>query len=191
MSRIGSVLGINDSTGELTTACVGTSAFRSSAVDGVGITLTGGALALQAAGASLSSGVQRDEVSKFAGAVIKGDLADSDVLGGLMTEENTYGTDLICELDVQITTASTAACTASFGVTTNPAVAAVDNLIDDADVNAPASKFVYTSIDSTLAGTNGRARVVWPDGYYISGSKSTGAAADLVGTYVIRVIDAN
>jgi len=191
MSKIGSVLTVQDSSGLITTPSVGAGSFATAAVDGTGITVNGstGKLELQTAGALLANGVQRDEMSKFAGMTIKGALVASDAANGVMSEQNTYGTDLVVEVDVLVVTASTGACTLDFGV--GALGSTHDNLLDDIDVNAPASATVFTSLDSTDAGANGNARYLWPSTGYVTGSMKTGATAGLVGTYLIRAIDMN
>jgi hypothetical protein len=192
MSKLGTIFTVSDSTGEITTPAVGTSAFKATAVDGVGVTLAGGALALQTAGASKASGVQRDEVSKYAGARIKGDLADADTGGGIMSVENTYGTDLVIErLILKVDTGTTGACTADFGLASG-ATTSADGLLDGANMASKggvSSGFVLDNIDDQ--GTNGESAVIWQSGYFLTGSMASGAAADLVGTYQIICSDMN
>jgi len=187
MSRIGSVMTVSDSSGEILTPSVGTSALKSSVVDGVGVTLTGGALALQTAGASLANGVQRDEMSKYAGVVIKGDLADARTGGGVASVENTYGSRLvITRVTILVTTGSTGASTINVGVNSS-GTTSDDDLIDGATTTAIGSAFLIDNIDDQ--GTNGQASQIWDSGQFVTFSEATGDVTGLVGTYAIEAID--
>jgi len=170
---------------EIITPCVGNRALRSTAVDGVGLTLASGAIALQAAGASAANGVQRDEVSKYAGLWITGSLVASDAAAGVLSEENTYGTDLIITRAlIFVTTASTGACTIDVGQKVTEISG--DDLLDGLSVAA-------ATIADNIAdkGTNGSSRRKWGAGEFVTGSMASGATAGLVGTYAIHVLDMN
>ena len=185
-------LQVNDT--EITTRVVRDKALHQDCADGTGVEVStsgadSGKLRLVSAGTSLANGVQADEMSKFAGAVIQGSLSDGNGLAGIFSETNSYGTDLIAEVDMLITTIATAACTLDVGV--GSAAAIRDGSLDEFDVNGVAAPFVYSSVDSTHAGTNGRARVLWANGGILHGSTKTGDATGLVGTYAIRVLDIN
>ena len=171
---------------EIITPCVGNRAFRSSAFDGVGVTLNAsGQASLQAAGAAAALGVQRDEVSKYAGFWIKGSLVASDAAAGVLSEENTYSTDLIItRFLLFVTTPSTGACTIDIGQKSTEISG--DDLLDGISVAA-------AGIADNIAnkGTNGSSRRKWGAGEFVTGSMASGATAGLVGTYAIHVIDIN
>jgi hypothetical protein len=191
MSRIGTACEINDSSGLITTPSVGAGSFASAAADGTGITVnsSSGKMELQTAGALLSNGLQRDEISKTSGAASKkGALGQLDAAGGVITLQNTWGNCWIKRLLLMITQGSAGACTVDAGV--NVAVAISDVLIDGADVNGKggvSTNFTRNNIDDK--GANGAADVYWPLNYYLTASMKTGAAAGLVGYYEVEITD--
>jgi len=168
---------------EIITPVVGSRAFRSTAVDGVGITLASGALALQTAGASRANGVQRDELSKYVPFAIQGALNANDAAAGIFSEENTYGTALtVLDVIVKIATASTGACTIDIGEAATESSS--DDLIDGLSIAA--TGVFSSSMDS---GTNGRRMQRWGSGGFVTGSMASGGTAGLVGTYLIIAVD--
>ena len=88
------IAGMSVTDGEIVSPAVGSKALKSNAVDGTSLNVDGdtGQLEIKDAGTSKSNGVQRDQMSKFAGFVIKGNLTASDAAAGIFSVENTYGT---------------------------------------------------------------------------------------------------
>ena len=188
MANTGKIGGVTFSDGEIVSPGVGSKAFKSNAVDGTSLNVGSdtGQLEIREAGSSKSNGVQRDQMSKFAGFVIKGNLTASDAAAGIFSEENTYGTNLlVLRIVIFVTTASTGACTIDVGEG-NSASTSYDNIIDGLDVNS-------TGASDNLGdpGTNGHTVRVWRSGEYVNASMATGATAGLVGTYAIHCIDIN
>lgn len=110
------------------------------------------------------------------------DLADADAVGGVLKLANPEGADLIItRLILNVTTASTAACTVDAGVAANGTTNA-DNLLDGLDVNTAAG--VFDNIENQ--GTNGKSAVKWGSSQYLNISKASGAAAGLVGKAYIQ-----
>lgn len=183
------IAGMTVTNGEIRTPAVGASALLAAATDGVGIELdsTTGALRLVSAGASKANGVQRDEVSKFAGAFIRGALADGTGTGGVFSETNTYGTDLLVWVVLDVTTPSTIASTIDVGE--GPGGVTHDNLMDGLDVGTAAG--VFTSLAPADIGTNGKALRKWLNGERLDASQASGTVTGLVGTYAIFVLDIN
>jgi hypothetical protein len=175
--------------GEIVSPAVGSKALKSNAVDGTSLNVDGdtGQLQIKDAGTSKSNGVQRDQMSKFAGLVIKGNLTASDAAAGIFSVQNTYGTDLIVlRIVVFITTAATGSCTVDIGEGSS-ASSSFDNIIDGLNAGAGAG-----SADNLGdPGTNGHSSRVWKSGEYINASMASGAAAGLVGTFAIQAIDIN
>jgi len=182
------IAGMSVTDGEIVSPAVGSKALKSNAVDGTSLNVDGdtGQLEIKDAGTSKSNGVQRDQMSKFAGFTIKGNLTASDAAAGIFSEENTYGTDLlVLRIVIFVSTASTGACTIDVGEG-NSASTSYDNIIDGLDVNS-------TGASDNLGdpGTNGHTVRVWRSGEYVNASMATGATAGLVGTYAIHAIDIN
>jgi hypothetical protein len=179
MANSGKIGGVTFTDGEMVSPGVGNKALKSTAVDGTSLNVDGesGYLEIKDAGTSKSNGVQRDQMSKFAGFVIK---------GGIFSEENTYGTDLlVLRIVIFVSTASTGACTIDVGEG-NSASTSYDNIIDGLDVSS-------TGASDNLGdpGTNGHTVRAWRSGEYLNASMATGATAGLVGTYAIHCIDIN
>lgn len=173
-----------NTTGEIVSPSVGSSALKSSVADDTGITVnaSSGALEIKTAGTSLSNGVQRDELSKYAGARIKGDLTASDSAAGVVSIQNTYGTDLVVErLFLKIDTASSGACTVNAGVASTAASAS--------DLLSGASVASTGIVDNHTAPA--LSSVLWPSTYYLTVSVASGASSGLVGTYQAIVSDMN
>lgn len=182
------IAGMSVTDGEIVSPAVGSKALKSNAVDGTSLNVDGdtGQLEIKDAGTSKSNGVQRDQMSKFAGFVIKGNLTASDAAAGIFSVENTYGTDLlVLRIVIFVTTASTGACTIDVGEG-NSASTSYDNIIDGLDVAS-------TGASDNLGdpGTNGNTVRAWRSGEYVNASMATGATAGLVGTYAIHCIDIN
>ncbi len=113
--------------------------------------------------------------------VVKADLSASDATAGVLSLLNATGRDLFIKaLTLRITTKSTGAGTLDAGVASTEA--SNDTLLDGLDVNAATGDFD----NITDKGTNGKAQgKLWPNGYYLTASKASGAMAGLVGQALI------
>ena len=112
-------------------------------------------------------------------------LSAGDGAAGVLSWQNPEGSAIVVvRLVVDVTTKSTAACTADFG-TDGDGTGSADTLIDGVDVGTATG--VFDNIADK--GTNGkeRQRLDAKGGTtdYITGSKATGAAAGLVGNVYI------
>ncbi len=113
-------------------------------------------------------------------------LAALDTGGGILSQANPEGTDLIVtRFIVDVTTPATAACTADFGIAA-AATTLSDVLIDGPDVNAAA--VCLDSADATQQGTNGHASAKWGSAQFLTGSMASGAAAGLVGYAYVEYV---
>jgi len=110
------------------------------------------------------------------------DLAAADTAGGVLSLANPFGVDaMISRLILNVTTASTGACTVDAGTAANGTTSA-DNLIDGLDVNSATGVF-----DNTVnGGTNGGGAELWGSTQYLTISMASGAAAGLAGTAYIH-----
>ena len=174
---------------EITTPVVGNKALRSTCADDSTLEVNSetGALRMKPQGTSLAGGASRTSMSKTAGTSLQGTLTASDAAAGIFSRQNTYGSDLRAIVTVDVTTVSTGACTIDIG--TAATAISSDNLIDGLDVNAAVGMF--SSLSDADAGTNGKAVRKWKSTEWITASMATGATADLVGTYVVEVLDLN
>lgn len=91
------------------------------------------------------------------------------------------GSIIITGFSVDVTTASSGACTVDFGTTATNATTSSDNLIDGASVAAIA---VLSNIDDK--GTNGKSRQKLATGKWITGTVASGSATGLAGYAYIR-----
>lgn len=174
-------LQVNDT--EIITPVVGASALRSTAVDGVGVTLTSGAIAINSRGASANQGIQADELSAGAGIIRQGALVASDAAAGVFSVENTYGTDLyVTRVLIFVQTPSTGACALDVG--SNAAEVTDDDLLDGLSVAAAG---IFDNIADK--GTNGSSRRKWASGEFVTATMATGATAGLVGRWRIEACD--
>lgn len=183
------IAGMSVTDGEIVSPAVGSKALKTNAVDGTSLNVDAdtGQLKINDAGTSKSNGVQRDQLSKFAGFTIKGSLTASDAAAGIFSVQNTYGTDLIVlRIVIFITTAATGSCTVDIGEGSS-ASSSFDNIIDG--LNAGAGAGAADNLGDP--GTNGHSSRVWKSGEYINASMASGAAAGLVGTFAIQAIDIN
>jgi len=178
-------LTIVESGGEITSASVGDKALLSTAADATSIEVSSstGKLGIVDAGSSLSSGVQRSQMSKHAGYWLRGALAVSAANAGVFQVENTYGSNL-CILDVVIeidTVTSVGGTSLNVGAGAN-ADTDYDNLIDGLALTAAG---VYSNV--TDPGSNGGLGL-WSTGEFINATASASPTA-LVGFYGIYVVD--
>jgi hypothetical protein len=182
-------LTIVETGGEITSQSIGDKALLTTCADAdtIEVNSSTGKLQLKDAGSSLSNGVGRDDVSKFAGRWLKGSLTASDAAGGVFSLENDYGTQLaILRVVIQLGTVAADVCTIDVGVAAD-ATTSADTLIDGLDVRTALG--VFDNIDDQ--GTNGQSCLKWPSREFINASMKTGATAGIVGTYAIYVLDLN
>lgn len=112
---------------------------------------------------------------------VKVPLAAVDTAGGLFAWQNPYPFDvLVGPVMLNVTTATSGACTADVGYTATNATTLADNLIDGASLT-PAG--VLNSEKN--AGTNGTSYRLCASGKWITGSVASGASAGLVGSAYI------
>ena len=112
-------------------------------------------------------------------------LAALDTAGGVLAWQNPEAVAIVVsKLVVDVTTKSTAACTADFG-SANDATTSADNLIDGIDVGT--ATILGDNTDDKGANGKSKRRLDAKGGTtdYITGSKATGAAAGLVGNAYI------
>lgn len=181
-------LTIVESGGEITSQAVGDKALKSSCADGTSVEVdsTSGKLQLVSAGSSLSSGIQRAQMSKGAGAWFQGALTPSDAVAGVFQIENTFGSDLVVDrVIILITTASTLASSIDIGVAAD-GVTSANNLLDGIDGTSLGATDNIRSMDD---GSSGRSVMLWQSGEFINGSLDIGATAGLVGFYAVHIID--
>lgn len=125
------------------------------------------------------------QVSYRGEVIVKVPLAAVDTGGGLFSWQVPLNTDIIITgLYLDVTTASTGACTVDIGYTASSATTSVDNLIDGLDVNAATGLFS----NFKNAGSNGKADQRGVAGKWVTGSKASGATAGIVGYAYIRYI---
>lgn len=176
-------LRINEATGEISSASVGSASLLDAVADAstIEVDSTTGKLQIKGQGSSLTGGVQRDRMSKYAGIWIRGGLAAASGNGGVFNARNTYGSDLlITRVLVHITTAAEA--TIDIG-TDDDGATSVSNLIDGATLTATG---VIDNI--TDDGSNGKSRQIWENNEYVTATAST-TPTGLVGFYAIHAID--
>lgn len=110
-------------------------------------------------------------------------LTAADTAGGVYAIANPLKTALIIDMVIlDITTASTAACTIDAGCAAANATTSNDNLIDGLDVHSATGQFQTIS----NGGTNGLPVRKWASDKYFTISKASGATAGLVGKVYIR-----
>jgi hypothetical protein len=108
---------------------------------------------------------------------------DGDTAGDVLSLANPEGADLIItRLVIQVTTASTGACTVDAGVAADGTTSA-DNLIDGLSMAATG---VFDNIEDQ--GTNGKSAKLWGASQYLTISRASGASAGLVGDAYIQYI---
>lgn len=107
--------------------------------------------------------------------------AGGDILG----IANPEGADLlITRFIVDVTTKTTGAATADFGIAA-AATTSSDTLLDEVNLGAAAA--VFDSADATDQGTNGKASRKWGSAQYLTGTPSA-SAAGLVGYVYIEYV---
>ena len=182
-------LTIVETGGEITSASVGDKALKSTCSDNVSLEVDSstGQLQLKDAGSSMSSGVQRAQVSKFAGAWLQGSLVASDAAGGIISLQNSFGTNLIVtRMVIYLTATNGEAMTIDVGIGSG-ASTSYNTLIDGLNVNSETGAF--DNIKDK--GDDGEEIHLWTSAHYITASMKTGAAAAIAGKYAVHVIDIN
>jgi len=117
------------------------------------------------------SGYRHNNIAKVA-------LAALDTGGGVLAWQNPESVSIIISrIELDVTTAATAAATIDVGTTATSAATSIDNLIDGLDVNAATG--VFDNI--TDKGTNGKSKQKLASGKWVTGSKASGACAGLAG----------
>lgn len=112
-------------------------------------------------------------------------LGAADTAGGVLSWANPEADSIIItRLLINVTTKATAACTLDFGTTATNGTTTSANLIDGIDVNTATGLFD----NITDKGTDGKSKQLLAPGKWVTGSKSTGAAAGLVGYAYIEYI---
>jgi hypothetical protein len=108
-------------------------------------------------------------------------LVAADAAGGVAAIANPEGVAVIVtRVVLDVTTASTSACTVDAGIAAN-ATTSADGLIDGLSVAA-------TGVADNVSdgGTNGKARAKWGASQFLTISKASGAAAGLAGNVYIH-----
>jgi hypothetical protein len=101
-------------------------------------------------------------------------LADADTLFSWANPEAT--SIIVTRVILDITTASSAACTIDVGTTATTSTTSSENLIDSQSL---ATIAVLDNLGN--AGTNGKARQKLAAGKWVTGTKASGATAGIVG----------
>ena len=182
-------LTIVESGGEITSQSVGDKSLMSTAADSTSIEVSSstGKLGLVARGSSLSNGAQRDQVSKFAGTWLQGSLVASDAAGGIISLQNSFGTNLIVtRMVIYLTATNGETMTIDVGIGSG-ASTSYNTLIDGLNVNSETGAF--DNIKDK--GDSGEEIHLWTSAHYITASKATGSAASIAGKYAVHVIDIN
>lgn len=145
-----------------------------------GASLKIGGTAIGASAAELNHLQYADKMTK----VVKVALAAVDTGGGVFAWQNTEESAaiIILRVTLDVTTASSGACTVNVGTTATSATTSSDNLIDGLDVNSAAG--VFDNV--TDGGTNGKSRQKLADDKWVTGSVATGASAGIVGSAYIE-----
>ncbi|MEB3196812.1 MAG: hypothetical protein VKP62_06370 [Candidatus Sericytochromatia bacterium] len=116
--------------------------------------------------------------------VAKVALAAVDTAGGVFAWANPEAGAIIVErVVIDVTTASSAACTVDVGVTATSATTSADNLLDGQSV---ATAAVLDNIENQ--GTNGKSAGRLASGKWVTASVASGASAGLVGSAYIHYI---
>jgi hypothetical protein len=178
-------LTVVESGGEITSQSIGDKALLTTAADATSIEVNSstGKLGIVSAGSSLSNGVQRAQMSKYAGYWLRDSIGTESGNAGAFSLENTYGstlfiTDVLIEID---TGSSEDAITidVGFGAADDASYA---NLIDGLNLKVAGA---FSNI--TDPGSGGGIGL-WANGEFINGTNST-TANNLVGFYAIHVVD--
>jgi hypothetical protein len=109
-------------------------------------------------------------------------LAAVNTGGGLFAWQNPEDVAIVVEsVELDVTTATSGACTADVGTTPTSATTPSDNLIDGVSLAATGVK---NNVDDK--GTNGKARQRLAVGKWVTGSVASGLSAGIVGYAYIR-----
>lgn len=112
-------------------------------------------------------------------------LAAVDTGGGVFAWANPEAASIhILRVVLDVTTATSGACTADVGTTATNATTSSDNLIDGVSLAAAGLKDNLGD-----AGTNGKAKQKLATGKWVTGSVASGASAGLVGFAYIHYVN--
>ena len=184
ISYIGDLVIVEDG-GEITSQAIGNKSLKSTCADADTIEVNSptGVLQIKEAGTSKANGVQRADMGKTAGCWIRGALTASDSAGGVFSEENTYGTDLIVtRVLIALTTGASGACKCDVGVAADGTTLAA-TLMDEVEF---ADVGVFDNI--TDEGSAGASLIKWSNGAFVNASVSAGNSAGIVGSYAIPAL---
>ena len=181
-------LSIGESGGEITSQSVGDKALMSTAADATSIEVSSstGKLGLVDRGSSLANGVQRDQVSKSAGAWLRGPLTATSSAGGVFSVKNSYGSNLVVtRVIIYITALVGSASNLNVGIGDDGSTS-YKTLIDGLSANGATG--AYDNIKNK--GSNGEECELWGTNKYITASLD-GESGSFAGFYAIHVIDLN
>lgn len=117
---------------------------------------------------------------QLAGTSVVGRLVASDAAAGVFSWQNNTGHACAVKAFVNVTTASTGACTVSVGQAATAVSSA--NLIDTQSV---AAAVMLSSLVN--GGTLGKAAQRVKNGEFVTASMASGATAGLAGTYMLEI----
>ena len=189
-STLGDKFTVDNTSGECVSASISNKSTMAALVDADTLDRSStGALKIADANATWTNGVDFDNLHRQVGAMFRGALVASDAAGGIMSVQNTSGVTLgLFDVWVDVTTGSTAACTIDVGAGSG-ASTSYDTLMDGPSIKTgTAGENTHRLLDVADRGTNGKAYTKWVNNEYITASMASGAAAGLVGTYVIWAI---
>lgn len=181
-------LSVVETGGEITSASVGDKALKSTCSDNVSLEVDSstGKMQIKSAGSSLANGVQRGQMSKYAGYWFRGALTAAAGAGAVFSLENTYGSNLVVTRAIIYLTALTGhTCTIDVGVGASGS-GSYDTLIDGLNVNSATG--AYGNIKNK--GTNGEESELWGTGKHLTASLSA-EPGSIAGFYAVHVIDLN
>lgn len=116
--------------------------------------------------------------------MVKVPVAAVDTAGGFFSWTNPEGGAIaVMAIELDITTASTAACTVDVGAQATSATTLSDNLIDGKSV---ATAGLFNNVADV--GTNGKSHQRLASGKWVTGSVASGASAGVVGNVYIHYI---
>ena len=181
-------LSVIESGGEISSQSVGDKALKSTAADATSLEVSSstGKIGIKSRGSSLATGVQRDQMSKYAGAWLRGTLAASSSAGGVFSIQNSYGTNLVVtRVIIYLTALNGSGANLNIGIGSS-GTTSYDTLIDGLNVNG--STGAFDNIKNK--GSNGEECELWSTTQYITASLDA-EAGSLAGFYAVHVIDLN
>lgn len=149
---------------------IGTAGHEANVIDGIGNVTIGGT--------KINATDRVVKVAKVA-------LGVADTGGGVFAWANPESVSIVIErIVIDVTTASTGACTIDVGTTAVSATTLSDNLIDGLDTNTA----IGTFDNITDKGSNGKSRQKLASGKWVTASRASGAAAGTAGFAYIHYI---